>query len=374
MDETIPPVSKSQPASPRDEDPHASVTIAPPAPSLDELLRQPTPIPHPALDNEPLQTALDAGARAGSSLTQLARMAAELSSGVMGARHANERLLAELTSLQALLTAASEQQEELERRVLELGRDLESATADAEQERRFLINEHDEFIKALLEEHEQALARAHAQRDEAQARAEKSERERDELRAEASQLRASLSAHRSASTLPPPPAASRRLPSFHAPPALRLDPKELDATLHTRPRRPTPASASPRRTVPPMELERALYQPPVVEETVQEFPRVSTRPGVGGPRPQEPPAPSFGPLPSGWTPPPPAPAEAVTVPPPRQRVISAASLPPVAMPGPVLKQKPDPSTRPLISYSVGEDEVKSETLEGVRLASKPPRR
>jgi hypothetical protein len=56
-------------------------------------------------------------------------------------------------------------------------------------------------------------------------------------------------------------------------------------------------------------------------------------------------------------------------------LVSAASLPP-ELPGlqPILKQKPDPSTRPLVDYSLGKDGVRSETLEGARLSSKPPRK
>jgi hypothetical protein len=37
-----------------------------------------------------------------------------------------------------------------------------------------------------------------------------------------------------------------------------------------------------------------------------------------------------------------------------------------------LKQKPDPSTRPLIGYSLGADSIRPERLEGVALSSKPP--
>jgi hypothetical protein len=46
------------------------------------------------------------------------------------------------------------------------------------------------------------------------------------------------------------------------------------------------------------------------------------------------------------------------------------------MPGlqPVLKPKLDPATRPLTDYSLGGDGLPSETLEGVRLSSKPPRK
>jgi hypothetical protein len=55
--------------------------------------------------------------------------------------------------------------------------------------------------------------------------------------------------------------------------------------------------------------------------------------------------------------------------------MSAASMPPSQVPKhPALKQKPDPTSRPLISYSLGEDGVASETLEGVRISSKPPRK
>jgi hypothetical protein len=55
-------------------------------------------------------------------------------------------------------------------------------------------------------------------------------------------------------------------------------------------------------------------------------------------------------------------------------VISAASLPPVPSQAPLLKQKPDPATRPLISYSLGEDGVRTETLEGAHISSKPPKK
>jgi hypothetical protein len=59
---------------------------------------------------------------------------------------------------------------------------------------------------------------------------------------------------------------------------------------------------------------------------------------------------------------------------PRAQVASAASSPDLPSQRPLLKQKPDPMTRPLIDYSVGGDGVLSETLEGARLSSKPPRK
>jgi hypothetical protein len=418
MGETIPPESKSQLASERASDPHETVTIAPPAPNFEEILRQATPVPLLSQrSDQHLRTAIDASTRAGSSLSELSEIVAELSRGVMGAKHANEQLTLELATLRALLGAGNEQQLDAKQQLAELQREVLTVRAEAERERRFLTDQHDRFLAALIDEHEQALAtrdrgtaatnadvsdlaqrlaqaeslraqaeaeserlrealaQASAQRDEAQARAEKRKRERDELRAEASQLRASLGTLRAASTVPPAPVGGPRPPSYRPPSALRLDAGELDSNLHARPWQP-PTSVVPRLGPPPAELARSL---PAVSSTraasTSAFPRVSTRPGVGGPRPSEPPPPpSFGPAPTGWTPPPPAPVETPVVAMPA-RTVSAASLP-AGLPSqqPALKKKPDPTTRPLISYSVGGDGVKSETLEGARLSSKPPQK
>lgn len=444
MGETIPPVSKSQPTGARVDDPHESVTIAPPAPDFEALLGLRTPVPSlPADGDEHVRPAIDAGARAGTTLSELSQMVVELSSGVVGARHANEQLLQELTALRALLSAARDQQAASEQRIAELEQEVLATRAEAERERQSLTAQHDDFITGLIEEHEAELdvqageratttmdasagdlarqlvhaesarldaeaererlgaelTRVAAQRDEARALAEKRERERNELRAEASLLRAQLSLHRSASTAPPPPLNSPRPPSYHPPSALRLDTSEFDSTPLASPFQPpiavTPRVASvPRLPPPPAELDRAVVSAEGSERD-SVFPRVSTRPGVGAAKPSEPAAaPSFGPAPTGWTPPPPAPTErdderrasstppatvlpvneATTVP-PRPRVISAASLPlGSSKQAPALKQKPDPTTRPLISYSLGEDGVRTETLEGARISSKPPKK
>jgi hypothetical protein len=362
---------------------------------------------------------LDAGSRAGSSLSELSKMVGELSGGLSGARLANEQLVHELSTLRAMLGSANEQQLGLNHRVALLEQELMVSQSAAERERQFLTDQHDDFLAAILEEHEEALrardsqgdtlrmstdvadlaqklvqaesarsaaegectrarealAKAQAQRDDAQARAEKRERERDELRAEASQLRARLGTHRSVSTTPPPPVTSSRPPSFRPPVALQLDTGELDSTLHTRGSSPRLPSVRPRLTRPPAELASAASTPRLVANAplAAPFPHESTRPGVGGPKPSEPPPPaSFGPPPSGWTPPPPAPEAS---PSPRPAIVSAASLPP-GLPSlrPILKQKPDPTTRPLIDYSLGGDGLLSETLEGAHLSSKPPRK
>jgi hypothetical protein len=417
MGVTIPPESKRPPAVARTNDPHESVTIAPPAPSVEDFLDPTTPVgSFSNRSDQHFRAAADAGERAGLSLAALAKIAAELRNGVVGARQANEQLLQELSTLRAMLGSANEQQLALKHRLALAEQELGQARADDAHQRQFLIDQQDDFLAALIEEHEQALlavqsadptarlsasaedlaqktaqsaaarqqleserergraalASAHAQRDEAQLRAEKRERERDELRAEASLLRARLGTHRTASTTPPPPVASTRPPSYRPPQALKLDAGELDATLHGRAPSSRLPSVMPRMTPPPAELQRAVYTPGSAgtarAANASAFPRVSTKPGVGGPGPSErpPAAPlSFGPPPSGQTPAMPSVA-------PRPGVVSAASLPAFPSQRPVLKQKPDPTTRPLIDYSLGKEGVQSETLEGARLSSKPP--
>jgi hypothetical protein len=363
MREIKPPETQRPPAHATPANAQESVTLASLNPNAEPRRHAPRTLRG---DSERhFRAALDAGTRAGSSLSELQKTITHLQSGLTLAANANLNLGQELSALSAVLEVASAQQHALAERVAQ----LEAELSAAERERQFLIAQQDEFLAALLDEHEAALrardgagettrlgaelaalaeqlaraeslrSQAEAARDEAVASAGRYERERDELRAEASQLRASLGVHRP-STSPPPATSVARAPSFFPAPPLRLDESELDATLH--PRSPTP--------VPP---------------TASEFPRESTRPGVGGPRP------SFGPKPA-WTPPPPAPETAVTRSP---WPASAASLPPDATPSlPTLKRKPDPTTRPLIDYSLGEGGVQSETLEGAKLrSSKPPR-
>jgi hypothetical protein len=402
--ETIPLVPTSQLGSGRSEDPHESVTLAPPAPNFDELLRQPTPTGDLSpRSGRHFGSALDAGHQAGLTLGELTKTVAELSAGVLGAKRANEQLVHELTTLRAVLGSANEQNAELKQRIAELEQELVTVRRMAEEQRQFLTDQQDQFLAALLDEHEaaltnaseadtrrmnadvsdltqklvqvesarhqaelacrrarEALAKVQGQRDEAQTRAQSRERERDELRAEASMLRARLGMLRTVSTTPPPPLTTTRPPSFRPPPALELDSGELASNLHSRRTSPLPPISAPLRAA---GLERA-----------DQVPRVDTQPGVGGPPPSDsPPPPRFGPPPSVWTPPPPPPE--LAAPPVRSRAISAASMAPGQIPQlPALRQKPDPTSRPLISYSLGKGGVESELLEGARISSKPPRK
>jgi uncharacterized coiled-coil protein SlyX len=285
MGESTSPEPKSEaPATPREL--HEPVTLPPP-PDLGKL--EP--------DADSLRSARP---RPGWGPSEVSKTIRELSQGLSAATQANEQLMSELRTLRARLGSSGERERAPTNHAHGLDGELELVAA-----------QQDEFLAALLEEHE-----------EAQARAAKIERERDELRAEASRLRARLGTHRISTNPPPPPTVGR--PAFRPRLALELDPDELDATLR-------------------------------------------------GPKPCGPaPPPSFGPSPSGF--PPPAAAVGTDRPP---RPVSAASLPPDSVGAmPILKRKPDPATRPLVDYSLGEGGVRSETLEGARIStksSKPPK-
>ena len=76
--ETIPPESKTQPASER-EDPHESVTIAPPAPNFEDMLRQSSPLPSFSNKGDHhFRAALDASSQAGMDLAELSKLANDL--------------------------------------------------------------------------------------------------------------------------------------------------------------------------------------------------------------------------------------------------------------------------------------------------------
>ncbi len=331
----IPPELNDLPSEDWEDDPHESVTIAPPAPNFEELLHQPTPVPSLSRRSDThFSAALDAGTRAGLSLDDLARTITNLSSGVVGAREANAQVVQELATLRAMLGSANEQQLALRHRGALLEQELALVREQAAGEQAFLIEQQDEFLAALLEDHEEAVRAASAgaepsslpaQLDEAQARVAKLERECAELRAEVSQLRAQLGSTRPSAT---PPPVTGRPPSFHPPAALRLDADELDITLRS----------------------------PVSGARMPNFTPAPGRVGAG----------SFGPPPSG------------SAPPPRNlgsATVSLASLPPAGpSEKPPLKQKPAPTTRPLVSYSLAGDGVLSETLEDTRLSSKPPQK
>jgi hypothetical protein len=130
--------------------------------------------------NTGVQAAIEAGTRAEASLSALYRAIQQISTGVSGAREANEQLLAELERVRSMLGSSNEQRLALTNEVTRLAeernqawRALEEIRSEAARERAFLLQEQDSFIKELLEDHERALAKLASERDAAQSRADR---------------------------------------------------------------------------------------------------------------------------------------------------------------------------------------------------------
>jgi peptidoglycan hydrolase CwlO-like protein len=367
-----------------------------------------------------LQAALEAGTRTDATLSGLLRAIQHLTDGVSGAREANETLMAELEGLRTMLGVANEQQLSYKHKVTLLEQAMERARQNAEQEKNYLITQHDAFLTELIEDHEaeldtlrtqfasggsrepidlerlssipppitvgarplhaqaaqapaaevaelerhtkklreeqhaarEALLRLQAQRDEAQATVAKLTRERDEAHAHVARLQTELGGPRvSLSPQPPPAAESRRTSGTPSSPYVSAAPLAASAP-------PAPAPAALRTTPRPpahtlkldqVEMDAALSRPPAVAPAT----------------------------PSKPVDPPPANAEIPRLTPPPAELRAALTgvhfppleIEPTRSP---LKRKPDPSTRPLIGYSLGAGSIRPERIEGVALSSKPP--
>lgn len=353
-----------------------------------------------------LQFALDANARAAAGLNALAAAIEQFARGVNTTRDANEQLLGELTRLRELGSESALVQ--LEKQVARLTeerdgalRAAEESRAEAARERAFLIQEQDKFIKSLLDDQErdtaklaherdQALAdvarlsdrapansvssippantdalatlreqlenltserqrslellrRLQKQRDEVQALADRLLEERNEARDQVAQLLASGPALK--------PQGDLRTRETEPPPSLEFEPGDSLRLKSDAPETPR-ADALP--TARPPNSPRAGPSP-----------RTATKPGVGdAPPPTE----------DGWrlSPPPAELAAAITPPPPLPPATAApvTAAPVTAAPVTVpLKQKPDPTSRPLGGYSL-RPTAGADPVDG----SKPPRR
>jgi hypothetical protein len=129
--------------------------------------------------------------------------------------------------------------------------------------------------------------------------------------------------------------------------ALTLDTLEIDARLNRVPVSTPQLDAASGRSAPNAALKPTSPAPPI-------------RSSVTPPR-SNPLAASVPPRPS------PTPDER-----PHALSSSPALQPLGASSRPPLKQKPDASTRPLVGYSMSDESVEAERLEGVRLSKPPP--
>jgi len=207
----------------------------------------------------------------------------------------------------------------------------------------------------------EAMQRLQAQRDEAQVAVDRLARERDEALEQVRQLKSELGGPRLPLSTRPPSFEARRTeakstkPPVSAAravrPELSLDQSEMDARL-SRP--PAAASTPPAEPPRPSASLRAASvipsdpKPPSITSVLD--------PPPSKPRPSVPA--------SNFSPPPEELRQALTVSPSLQPRGATSSRPP-------LKQKPDPSTRPLVGYSVSTDSIQPERIETLRPSARP---
>jgi hypothetical protein len=410
----------------------SSPTLTPPT----SAHRRPTPLPSlTAQSDVRVQAAIAASARAEASLSGLFRAIQHLGMGVGGAREANDLLTHELEALRDMLGAANEQQLAYKQKILLLEQALDRARKDEQRERRFLLEQQDAFIVDLIDEQEAELARRdrdldvlrtrlaelerrnidtvppptvdtrgsgrleitridhealaldraeraelertaqklsedreraretvrrlQTQRDEAQSAVTRISQERDDALQQINRLKSELGGPRIPLSTRPPPVeprksdvASTKPPSVASknPPAeLKLDHVEIDA----RPGR-SPVSA-PQLNVPAASSLGATQRPPSGQAPISSV--------MSPPRSN----PLAAPSPKPKLSPPPEELRSALITSPVMQPLGSSSRPP-------LKQKPDASTRPLVGYSLNDDSVQAERLEGVRLSKPPPNR
>jgi len=402
---------------------------SPTLPPTEGPQRKPTPLPALATESDArVQAALAASARAEASLTGLFRAIQHLGNGVGGAREANESLTLELEGLRELLGGASEQEQLFQRKLSELESVLDRTRKEHASERAFLIEQQDAFLVKLLDEQEHELerrdseletlrtrlseleqrnqmalaptltqmpssrpppvqivepkpaaegsgagleraereelertaqklaedreraretvARLQAQRDDAQSAVARIGKERDDALYEIHRLKSVLGGPRiPLTTLPPPPESRRDSSSGRA---YSAEQAEFEARLG-RPTAPesAPSASTPIASPASTPISSVLSPPPS--------------------NPNASPIPSrLSPPPSRLTPPPPTRNS-----PPPEELRRALTTQSSASNRPVIKQKPDVSTRPLVGYSNAD--VEPERLENAaQLTSRPP--
>jgi hypothetical protein len=334
-----------------------------------------------------MESAMAECTRTEANLGALLRGLNHLTAGATAAREANATLLQELDAMRELLDRSNEHEMSLRGRVRALEQALENAERDAALARAVLIEQEDLFIAELLTDHERVIVALEHRL---------------------------LAAQTSSRTLsPPPPAVAREaVPVRSAAPVatpeldtLSLDENELEeldsderpdsrvVPISTMPPPPNfEADIDPISTMPPPPDFEPDLGPPSVSLSAPAVPSVVAPSGA-----EDATAPSpaesrrvatltlrtivIGPQ-SGSAGTVPEPATTVAAP-DATRFESGAAATPLGGASidadlqreskPPLKQKPDPSTRPLVGYSLGSDEVAEEVVDVSRLGPRAPR-
>lgn len=363
-----------------------------------------------------LEAALAASARSEASLGTLMRAVRDLSAGVSGAREANLQIMREMECLADMLGGANERTLALRNRVVYLERALEKAHQEASAERAYILEQQDAFIAGLMDDHEEVVAelrrelenarertsqrptpapqievelatlrselaltrgdvekllqerertretllKLQAQRDEAQAAVIKVTRERDLARSQVSDSRISRGFSDAVKQALPSSSSSGSLAAPTSAPRHEPPPDRRDAPTEPPPMR---ASFTPPPVTPPPSLSLDFaHRATDPEEPLPEGLRQAVLPPSGSMpsvKPLEAPL-SRNDTPTIRPAAPEGPVESLSA----LGAKLTSSLPP-------LRMKPDPSTRPLIGYSVTESEP--EHIDTSRIISRPPR-
>ncbi len=232
----------------------------------------------------------------------------------------------------------------------------------------------------LAEDRERAretVQRLQAQRDDAQSAVTRITKERDEALQQVFRLKAELGGPRIPLSTRPPQLESRKPePSAAASKPVKgieltLDSIEIDAQLGLPPVRtpqlevPSVPSATAQKPTAPAPPITSVVTPPRSNPTAVTSPPKSSPISAPQPRISSLAAPLSSSLPPNLSSPPPEELRSALTSSPALQPLGASSRPP-------LKQKPDVSTRPLVGYSLNDEHVEPEQLEGVRLSKPPP--
>jgi hypothetical protein len=297
--------------------------------------------------------ALSACTRAEANLGALLRSVQHVAASIASAREAKADVVQELEYLRALLTDADEEQRLLKHRVVLLEQALDRSEREGARERAFLLHEQDTFIAGLLDEHAHELAELRRRLTSTEQTLRDSQDESQSLATNAE------GARREAEEL------SRRLRRSEGEVSRLIDAgKDMRETLlriqvEREEAQVLAAQAGRERDQLRAELARlrsgasatnaesARMTAARVDREL-EAPRSPSQMGGGVRRSSVPPEEL---------------RAAITDTPPEPGASSSRSA---------LKQKPDPSTRPLIGYSLSGD-LPEERIDNPRPSSRPPR-
>lgn len=104
-----------------------------------------------------IEAALRASTKTEATLADLLRTAKFLSASIDAVRHANVAVMRELEELCELVDGEGAERGSLERRIQRLEHLVDETGRDAARDRSFLVEEHDAFIAALVNDHEREL-------------------------------------------------------------------------------------------------------------------------------------------------------------------------------------------------------------------------